>query len=470
MKNPSAPVDPPTSPAASATRKGSDSDKDHSADDLGEEQLSSVFMEEMSHLGDGMMDDGELDDTVPPEQPGQSQAALKAAHAAAKKAAKAAAKKARKKEQKRKKKDFNGRELGGLKANLSQEDGTLLGGVKPDLGGQHYEYDFEFQMSQSGSQAEEIDRLTREVQDLFALPGNKSRVATYVLELSDDVDLIKDFAKAQARKYKMKVEEFLEQGATHEQMWNSFKEVTGRPPKMDELNITHMIEATVSSVSKFTKYRPDDAAAPAAGVIRRFSPDLGDVVYFVTDDGTEVRGVVMSVQPGGLCETARGSEFFSAREVSPIRLHDKYESEFGWDRDMDERHLAIIRRRQAKEGTSKGVNLAKFDYSRHMPPMPEKNSAAHIALFALKARELFLQFLEAYPPSLPIDHSEYLQKFYEHAQKSISKVAGSLEYFVSDLAKLLRTYSQGKMLVQDVLEAILSMIDEKVSKQKLQTV
>ena len=155
MKNPSAPVDPPTSPAASAIRRRADSDKDYSADDLGEEQLGSVLMEEISRLGDGMMDDGELDDTAPPELPGQSQAALKAADAAAKKAAKAAAKKQRKKEQ-RKKKDFNERELGGLKAELSQEDGTLLGD-KPDFSGRHYE--FEFQMSQSVSQAEEIDRL-----------------------------------------------------------------------------------------------------------------------------------------------------------------------------------------------------------------------------------------------------------------------------------------------------------------------
>ena len=53
--------------------------------------------------------------------------------------------------------------MGGMKAVLSQEDGTLLVG-KRDFGGRHH--DFEFQMSQSVNQAEEIDRLTREVQDL----------------------------------------------------------------------------------------------------------------------------------------------------------------------------------------------------------------------------------------------------------------------------------------------------------------
>ena len=110
-------------------------------------------------------------------------------------------------------------------------------------------------------------------------------------------------------------------------MMRSFEKVAGRKPKMDELNVEHLVDATISAVSE-TKVTGPSRLSPG-GVIQYFTPELGDVVYFQTDEGTEVRGVVMSVFEDSLCETSRSSEFYSARKVTPIRSHEKYENEFG---------------------------------------------------------------------------------------------------------------------------------------------
>ena len=69
--------------------------------------------------------------------------------------------------------------------------------------------DFEFDMSYSRTEQEEVDKLVRQVQNLYSLPGNKRKVSAYVHEnLVGDLDLVKAFAKSQAQKYEQDIENF----------------------------------------------------------------------------------------------------------------------------------------------------------------------------------------------------------------------------------------------------------------------
>ena len=87
--------------------------------------------------------------------------------------------------------------------------------------------DFEFTMSYSKADTDEVDKLTRQIQSLYSAPGNKRKVSTYEHErLGGDLELVKAFALDQARKYKQEVKDFRELGTLYDKMVTTFEQIT----------------------------------------------------------------------------------------------------------------------------------------------------------------------------------------------------------------------------------------------------
>ena len=81
---------------------------------------------------------------------------------------------------------------------------------------------------------------------------------------------------------------------------------------------------------------------------------------------------------------------------------------------MDERYLSAVRRRLNKQVRDRGIRMAdKIDISRFLPESPKSGEDAKMAFWLLQAREDFLGWIESLPLAHELDHSEYLQMFYE---------------------------------------------------------